>query len=191
MQLGAATEVGDVSCNLKLNPLKGGLSSVRGDVETRNLRLGELLDRRDLLGNATLTAYVDGVIGKGNGRRQRRGQRHAAGVQWLCLRLAAARRPPAQPRVRRTHHGPRSQPRLRLLRHGRPERLRAALRLYDGPAARRPGPAARQPPRLGVAAFGPHRRCRRRAFARRPERPHPGDRRPLPLQRQRRSRPPA
>ncbi len=65
MQLGAATEVGDVSCNLKLNPLKGGLSSVRGDVETRNLRLGELLDRRDLLGNATLTAYVDGVIGKG------------------------------------------------------------------------------------------------------------------------------
>ena len=38
---------------------------MRGDVETRNLRLGELLDRRDLLGNATLTAYVDGVIGRG------------------------------------------------------------------------------------------------------------------------------
>lgn len=65
MQLGAATEVGDVSCNLRMSPLKRGLSSVRGDVETRNLRLGELLDRRDLLGNATLTAYVDGVIGKG------------------------------------------------------------------------------------------------------------------------------
>ena len=56
MQLGAATGVGDVSCNLKMAPVKGGLSSVRGDVETRNLRLGELLDRRDLLGNATLTA---------------------------------------------------------------------------------------------------------------------------------------
>ena len=121
---------------------------------------------------------------QGRGRRQRRGQRHAAGIQRLCLRLAAARRPPAQPRVRRTHHGPRSQPRLRLLRHGRPERLRAALRLHDGPAARRSGPAACQPPRLGVAALGPHRRCRRRAFARRSERPHSGDRRPLPLQRQ-------
>ena len=65
MQLGAATEVGDVACNLRMSPLKNGLSSVRGDVETRNLRLGELLDRRDLLGNATLTAYVDGVIGRG------------------------------------------------------------------------------------------------------------------------------
>ena len=65
MQLGAATEVGDVACNLRMSPLEKGLSSVRGDVETRNLRLGELLDRRDLLGNATLTAYVDGVIGKG------------------------------------------------------------------------------------------------------------------------------
>ena len=65
MQLGAATEVGDVACNLRMSPLKKGLSSVRGDVETRNLRLGELLDRRDLLGNATLMAYVDGVIGKG------------------------------------------------------------------------------------------------------------------------------
>ena len=48
--------MGNVSCNLKMAPVKGGLSSVRGDVETRNLRLGELLDRRDLLGNATLTA---------------------------------------------------------------------------------------------------------------------------------------
>ena len=65
MQLGAATEVGDVACNLRMSPLKRGLSSVRGDVETRDLRLGDLLDRRDLLGNATLTAYVDGVIGKG------------------------------------------------------------------------------------------------------------------------------
>ena len=43
-------------------------------------------------------------------RRQRRGQRHAAGLQRLYLRLAAARRPPAQPPVRRPHHGPRSQP---------------------------------------------------------------------------------
>jgi len=65
MQLGASTGVGEVTCNLRMTPLKAGRSSVRGDVETHNLRLGELLGRRDLLGNATLTAYVDGVVGKG------------------------------------------------------------------------------------------------------------------------------
>ncbi len=50
MRLGAATGVGNISCNLRMAPVRGGLSSVRGDVETRNLRLGDLLDRRDLLG---------------------------------------------------------------------------------------------------------------------------------------------
>lgn len=65
MQLGASTGVGEVTCNLRMTPLKAGRSSVRGDVETHNLRLGELLGRRDLLGNATLSAYVDGVVGKG------------------------------------------------------------------------------------------------------------------------------
>jgi len=35
-------------------------------VAARNLRLGELLGRRDLLGNATLTAFVDGVVGRGS-----------------------------------------------------------------------------------------------------------------------------
>lgn len=65
MQLGAATDVGDVACNLKMEPLREGLSSVRGDVETHNLRLGDLIGRRDLVGNATLTAYIDGVVGRG------------------------------------------------------------------------------------------------------------------------------
>lgn len=65
MQMGAATGVGDVAFNLKMEPLREHLSSVRGDVETRNLRLGDLLGRRDLLGNATLTAYIDGVVGRG------------------------------------------------------------------------------------------------------------------------------
>ena len=65
MQLGASTGVGEVTCNLRMTPLKAGRSSVRGDVETHNLRLGELLGRRDLLGNATLSAYIDGVVGKG------------------------------------------------------------------------------------------------------------------------------
>ena len=65
MQAGAVTDVGDITCNLKMAPLRGGRSSVRGDVATRNLKLGDLLGRRDLVGNATLTAWVDGVVGRG------------------------------------------------------------------------------------------------------------------------------
>ena len=65
MRVGAKTDVGGIDCNLQLSPLRGGRSSVRGDVAARNLRLGELLGRRDLLGNATLTAFVDGVVGRG------------------------------------------------------------------------------------------------------------------------------
>ena len=65
MRVGAKTDVGGIDCNLQMSPLRGGRSSVRGDVAARNLRLGELLGRRDLLGNATLTAFVDGVVGRG------------------------------------------------------------------------------------------------------------------------------
>ena len=65
MRVGAKTDVGGIDCNLQLSPLRDGRSSVKGDVAARNLRLGELLGRRDLLGNATLTAFVDGVVGRG------------------------------------------------------------------------------------------------------------------------------
>lgn len=65
LKLGIATHVGQVSCNVQMTPQAGGLQRVKGDVATRNLRLGELLGRRDLLGNATLTARVDGVVGRG------------------------------------------------------------------------------------------------------------------------------
>lgn len=64
MQVGASTGVGEVTCNLQMAPLKAGRSSLRGDVQTYNLRLGELLGRRDLVGNATLAAFIDGVVGK-------------------------------------------------------------------------------------------------------------------------------
>lgn len=64
MQVGASTGVGEVTCNLQMAPLKAGRSSLRGDVQTHNLRLGELLGRRDLVGNATLAAFIDGVVGK-------------------------------------------------------------------------------------------------------------------------------
>lgn len=65
MQVGAATDAGRVTCNLQMKPLRRGLQSVRGDIETRSLKLGELLGRSDLLGDATLTAWVDGVVGRG------------------------------------------------------------------------------------------------------------------------------
>ena len=65
MRVGAKTDVGGIDCNLQMSPLRDGRSSVKGDVAARNLRLGELLGRRDLLGNATLTAFVDGVVGRG------------------------------------------------------------------------------------------------------------------------------
>ncbi len=65
MRLGATTGVGDVSCNLKMTPFKEGLSNIRGDIETRNLRLGDLLGDRKMWGDATLVAYIDGVVGRG------------------------------------------------------------------------------------------------------------------------------
>ena len=65
MRLGAATRLGRVTCNVALAPLRHGMSSIRGRVETRRFRLGELLDRSDLLGEATLTARIDGMIGRG------------------------------------------------------------------------------------------------------------------------------
>ncbi len=64
-QLDAATSAGTVNCSVQLEPLKRGLSGIRGAVAARSLRLGELLDRRELLGDATLTARIDGVVGRG------------------------------------------------------------------------------------------------------------------------------
>lgn len=40
MRVGAKTDVGGIDCNLQMSPLRGGRSSVRGDVAARNLRLG-------------------------------------------------------------------------------------------------------------------------------------------------------
>ncbi|MEG1700761.1 MAG: translocation/assembly module TamB domain-containing protein [Alistipes sp.] len=65
MQVGLMTDVGNLTCNLQMQPRKDGLQSVQGDVATRNLRLGELLGNRTLLGNATLAARIDGVVGRG------------------------------------------------------------------------------------------------------------------------------
>lgn len=64
MRLGLATGVGSVNCNLQMKPQKNGLQSIRGDVTTRDLRLDELFDNRKLLGGASLSARIDGVVGR-------------------------------------------------------------------------------------------------------------------------------
>lgn len=65
VELGAETGVGTLTANVALKPLRKGFSNVRGAVSTRELRLGDLLDRSDLLGSATLSARIDGVVGRG------------------------------------------------------------------------------------------------------------------------------
>ncbi len=65
MRLGASTQVGDLSVDLLVQPLKNGRQHVKGNVSTRELKLGRLLGRSDLLGNAALTARVDGMLGRG------------------------------------------------------------------------------------------------------------------------------
>lgn len=67
MQVGAATDVGSVRGDLKMSPLEAaGLSRVQGGVSASGLKLGELLDRRDLLGDASLSARLDGTVGRGH-----------------------------------------------------------------------------------------------------------------------------
>ena len=116
-------------------------------------------------------------------RRQCGGTHLAARIQRLRLRLAPLRRQNPQQGVRRTDHRARPQPRLRLLRIGRPERHDAILRFPDGAAARRSGPAARQPARLRIDPFGKNQGQSERPVAGRPERPNPDLRRPLSIQR--------
>ena len=48
-----------------MSPRSDGSSRVVGDLRTRNLRLGDLVGRRDLLGDASLEARIDGRVGHG------------------------------------------------------------------------------------------------------------------------------
>ncbi len=61
----AETAVGTLTCDLAMAPLGNGVNSIRGGVQTRELLLGELLGRRDLLGKASMTARINGMIGRG------------------------------------------------------------------------------------------------------------------------------
>lgn len=64
-QLGLSSAVGDATCNVRMKPLKGGRSSVRGDVETSDLMLGALLGRQPMFGRASAAVRVDGTVGRG------------------------------------------------------------------------------------------------------------------------------
>ena len=65
MRLGAGTARGDVTCDLRMSPLEKGRSAIRGEVSARDVRLGELTGHGELLGDATLSARIDGVVGRG------------------------------------------------------------------------------------------------------------------------------
>ncbi|MDE5963099.1 MAG: translocation/assembly module TamB, partial [Alistipes sp.] len=65
VNMGAETEVGGVNFDLALQPHRDRLRSGDGNVAARNLHLGELLGRPDLFGDASLSARIDGVIGRG------------------------------------------------------------------------------------------------------------------------------
>lgn len=65
VNMGAETKVGGANFDLALQPYRNGLRSIDGNVAARNLRLGELLGRPDLFGDASLSARIDGVIGRG------------------------------------------------------------------------------------------------------------------------------
>ncbi len=131
---------------------------MRGDVETHNLRLGELLGRRDLLGNATLSAYIDGVVGKGYTDANVVGnvtQLGFNGYVYDSLRLDG--------RLRNREfdgHIAAHDPNLDFDFFGLVD-LNDSIPNYDFTMhlqPRRSGPAAHQPPRFDLATLGPHRR---------------------------------
>lgn len=74
LAVGASTAVGRLDGNLRMSPLKNGFSALQGDIATRNLRLGDLTGRRDLLGEASLAARIDGTVGRGHADAALRGE---------------------------------------------------------------------------------------------------------------------
>lgn len=65
MQAEAKTGVGTANCDLQLNPLGEGLQHFSGSLFTRDLQVGRLLDKQPLLGQGSLSAWVDGSLGQG------------------------------------------------------------------------------------------------------------------------------
>ena len=61
----ATTDAGTIVADLQMRPRSGGLRSIRGGAVARNLKVGALLGRRTLVGDATVDARIDGVVGRG------------------------------------------------------------------------------------------------------------------------------
>ena len=64
MHTQADTRAGRVHFDLALQPHDRLLRSVNGNIEARKVRLGELLGKPELFGEASLSARIDGVIGR-------------------------------------------------------------------------------------------------------------------------------
>ncbi len=80
-QLDARTLSGSVDCDVAMKPLRGGLSHLRGEVATRDLRLGELLGRQDIFGCTTLNGSINGVIGRNYSDARIRGDIAQLGIK--------------------------------------------------------------------------------------------------------------
>ena len=59
------TPLGHISGKLATKPLRAGRRQVTGSVRVNSFRLGDLLGKPQLLGSTTLTARVDGAVGRG------------------------------------------------------------------------------------------------------------------------------
>ena len=59
------SQVGGADLALGMKPAGHGYSRLQGTLSTRDFRLGALLGRRNLLGNASLMASLDGTVGRG------------------------------------------------------------------------------------------------------------------------------
>ncbi|MCM1151559.1 MAG: translocation/assembly module TamB domain-containing protein [Alistipes sp.] len=65
LRAGITTAAGNLRAGAVMKPLGEGIGSLRGDLTTSRFRLGRLLGRTDLLGDATLSVSIDGVVGRG------------------------------------------------------------------------------------------------------------------------------
>lgn len=74
LRVEASTGAGDIGGRLSLAPREGGRSGLQGEVATRKLRLGRLLGRGGLFGDAAFSARIEGTVGRGGADARIEGQ---------------------------------------------------------------------------------------------------------------------